>query len=114
MMNKLEDKLKGLVLEDVEFILDNKTIKRGKIKLFNTKQFFIRFKLELDGETKDWELPYPYKLEQQLDGFIFNYCLSAFCPPTEIAYYKMKLTSKATASKLHDTHLRAVVTHSEA
>jgi hypothetical protein len=106
MMDKIEEKLKSLVLENVDFVLDGKSIKRGKLKLFNTKQFFIRFKLEYDGELKDWELPYPYKLEQTVDGYVFNYCLSAFCPPTELAFYKMKMVNKNTASKLHDMHLR--------
>lgn len=107
-MDKLEEKLKNLVLENVDFILDGKSIKKGKLKLFNTKQFFIRFKLECDGEVKDWELPYPYKLEEQIDGYIFNYCLSAFCPPTELAFYKMKLVGRGSASKLHDSHLRVI------
>lgn len=108
MMDKIEEQLKNLVLENVDFVLDGKVIKRGRLKVFNTKQFFIRFKLELDGEVKDWELPYPYKLEQQENEYIFNYCLSAFCPPTELAFYKMKLVNRSSASKLHDTHLRVI------
>jgi hypothetical protein len=107
-MDKLEHKLKSLILKNVDFTLDGKLIKRGKIKLFNTKQFFIRFKLDFDGETKDWELPYPFKLEDTNDGFIFNYCLSAFCPPTELVFYKMKLVDRSAASKLHNSHLRVV------
>lgn len=108
MMEKIEDKLKSLVLENVDFILDGKTIKRGKIKLFNTKQFFIRFSLEFADEVKDWELPYPFKLEDSSSGLVFNYCLSAFCPPTELAYYKMKLVDRSSASKLHNSHLTVV------
>lgn len=108
-MDKVEQKLKNLVLQNVDFILDGKSIRRGKLKLFNTKQFFIRFKLESDGEIKDWEVPYPYLLETQEDGFIFNYCLSAFCPPTELAFYKMKLANRSSASKLHERHLRVVI-----
>lgn len=108
-MDKLENKLKSLVLTDVIFTLDGKVLKRGKIKLFNTKQFFIRFKMECGDEVKDWELPYPFKLEDITGGILFNYCLSAFCPPTELAYYKMKMIDKSNVSKLHDSHLHMTV-----
>ena len=59
-MVKLENQLKSLMLKNVEFKIDGKTIKRGKIKVFNTKQFFIKFKLEYGDDTKEYELPYPY------------------------------------------------------
>lgn len=97
------------MLQNVEFVLDGKTIKRGKIKLFNTKQFFIRFKLELEGEVKDWEIPYPYDLQETPVGYRFDYCLSAFCPPTELVFYKMKMIDRSNASKLHDGYLQVVI-----
>lgn len=108
-MDKIEQNLKSLVLQNVEFTLDGKILKRGKIRLFNTKQFFIRFKLESDGDIKDWELPYPYFLEPVENGFMFNYCVSSFCPPTELTFYKMKLANKGTSSRLHDSQVRVMV-----
>lgn len=107
-MVKLENQLKDLMLKNVEFQLDGKIIKRGKIKVFNTKQFFIKFKLENVDEVKDYEVPYPYKVLKTESGYLFDYCLSAFVPRTEEVYWKMKTINKKDASKLHENYLMVV------
>lgn len=104
-MTRLEDQLKILILKNVEFKLEDKVVKRGKIKVFNTKQFFIKFKLEYDEGVKEYELPYPYKVIKTDTGFVFDYCLSAFCPKTEESYWKMRTVNKDEASKLHENYL---------
>lgn len=103
MMEKIEHELKELILKNVKFTLGHKTYKEGQIKVFNTKQFFIRFKLENDGDTKEFDVPYPYNLRKEGSAFCFDYCLSAICPPTETVFYKMKMLDKSSCSKLHDT-----------
>jgi hypothetical protein len=107
-MIKLENQLKDLILKNVEFRLDEKVIKRGKIKVFNTKQFFIKFKIEVENDTKDYELPYPYKVLKTDNGYMFDYCLSAFCPRTEEVYWKMKTLNKTESSKIHENYLYIV------
>ena len=52
-MNRIEDHLKKLIFRDVKFVLNSRTIKSGKIQMFNTKQNFVRFKIEEDGEIVD-------------------------------------------------------------
>jgi len=104
-MIRIEEELKTLMLKDVSFVLDDKVIKRGRIKWYNTKHNFIKFKIEHQGETKEWELTYPFKIERQGDGYLFNYALSAFCPRTETSYWKMKMMNKSEACKMHDNFL---------
>jgi hypothetical protein len=107
-MHKLENQLKDIILKNVEFQIDGKNIKRGKIKVFNTKQFFIRFKLEQENKIQEYDLPYPFKVLKVPNGYIFDYCLSAFCPRTEDTFWKMKLMDRTGASKLHDNYLHVV------
>lgn len=104
-MHKLERQLKSLVLKNLEFQLDGKSIKRGKLRIFNTKQFFIKFKLEHNNEVKDFELPYPYNIQKLDNGYLFDYTLSAFIPRTEEVYWKMMCIDKSEASKLHNNYL---------
>lgn len=104
-MYKLENQLKTLILNNLEFQLDGKTIKKGKLKIFNTKQFFIKFKLENNGESKDYELPYPYRVQKLSNGYMFDYTLSAFIPRTEEIYWKMLCVDKSEASKLYNNYL---------
>ena len=107
-MHKLENDLKILILKNVEFKINDKIIKKGKVKIFNTKQFFIKFKLENSEGTKEFELPYPYKVYKKANGFLFDYCLSAFAPKTEEVYWKMKTINSSDASKLHESYLHIV------
>ncbi len=107
-MQKLESQLKDLILKNLEFVVDDKCVKRGKVIVFNIKQFFIRFKLETPNKTYEYDLPYPYKLVKTDDGFIFDYCLSAFCPRTEEVYWKMMAMDRSGSSKIYDNHLHVV------
>jgi hypothetical protein len=104
-MYRLEDQLKPLMLSNVEFVIDNKVIKRGKIRVYNTKQFFIKFRLEHSDDVKDYEIPYPFRVERLDNGYLFDYCLSAFIPNTEEVYWKMKMMNKEESSKLHEKYL---------
>lgn len=104
-MYRLENQLKNLMLQKVEFVIDNKVVKKGQIRVFNTKQFFIKFRLENSGDIKDYEIPYPFRVETIGNGYIFDYCLSAFIPQTEEVFWKMKTINKDEASKLHEKYL---------
>lgn len=107
-MNRIEEYLKKIIFRDVKFVLNSRTIKSGKIQMFNTKQNFVRFKIEENGEIKEWELSYPYDVKVTDDGFIFDYSLSAFCPRTEEVYWKMKAINKTDASKFFDNYLHVL------
>ncbi len=104
-MEHIENELKKLVLKNVNFKIENKTLKTGKLQIFNTKQFFIKFKLLNNGVEKEYELPYPYNIKKINNGLLFDYCLSAFCPFKDETYYKLLLCDKSNASKIHNKHL---------
>ena len=58
------------------FILDNKIVKNGRLKLFSMKGFNLKFFLvDPDGTIKNLEIPYPFALVQTPHGFIFDYRL---------------------------------------
>jgi len=108
-MERVENQLKDIILKNVDFQIDGRSMKKGKIKVYNSKQFFIRFKIEADGKMTEYDLPYPFKIIQNDDGYVFDYCLSAFCPRTEELYWKMLIMNKSEASKLHNNYLNVVV-----
>lgn len=102
---ELEEKLKSLLLRDVKFSINGKTIKEGKVKVFNTKQFFINFSLDDGNDSREFKVLYPYNHTELENGFLFDYCLSAFCPRTEDVYWKMKMTDSSSSSKYHESYL---------
>lgn len=109
-MEYFEDYLKDLILRDVEFILDNKVLRKGRIEVYNTKQNFIKFKIQIENKSKEWEISSPYRIEKIKNGYLFDYSLSAFCPPTQDMYWSMKALDKSNSSKLFDNYLYVVVT----
>lgn len=104
-MDKIEKILKNIIFTDVKFVLNNKNLKSGRIQMFNTKQNFIRFKIEEDSQAKEWEISYPYDIKKIENGYIFDYSLSAFCPRTEEVYWKMRSLNKDDSSKFFDNYL---------
>ena len=104
-MTNLENDLKALMLKTVDFQLDGKSLRKGKIKVYNTKQFHIKFNVENGEDMKEFELPYPFRITKIPEGYLFNYALSAFIPRTEEIYWKLKCINKSEASKLHDNFL---------
>jgi len=107
-MIRIEENLKELVLQKLSFVVDGRVIKEGMVKLYNTKQNFIKFKIENDGQEKDWELTYPYKILKQDSGYLFDYTLSAFCPRTEDVYWKMFMMNRDDSSRLYNNYLFVV------
>lgn len=64
----------------VDFIIENKTIKTGKIILFSIKDFFCSFLLYSEQKHKRflYEIPYPFLYTENSDCIIFDYTLDTF------------------------------------
>lgn len=63
----------------ITFLLDNKVIKDGRLKLFTMKSFNLKFfLLDEENEIKTLEIPYPFDLIKLNDGYLFDYRLEKF------------------------------------
>ena len=108
MRNKdaIEKKINNFLLKPITFKLNNKVMKKGKLKIFTIKQFFIKFNLDINNEIKVFEVPYPYKLHEKDNMLVFEYTLSSFCnSDNSELYYKLKTTNKKTCNKMYDNFL---------
>jgi hypothetical protein len=108
MRNKdsIENKINNFLLKPLTFKLNDKVIKKGKLKIFTIKQFFIKFNLEINNEIKVFEIPYPYKIHETNKSLVFEYTLSSFCNSNNSElYYKLKTTDKKTSNKMYDNFL---------
>ena len=97
MRNKdsIEKQINNFLLKHITFKLNNKVVKKGKLKIFTIKQFFIKFNLEINNEIKVYEIPYPYKIHTSDNALDFEYTLSSFCNSDRSElYYKLRTTSK--------------------
>lgn len=99
-LEKVTNFLKPFLLKDIIIRTDKKVLKKGRFKIFQIKQYYINFTLEINGVNKNYEIPYPYKLENNEDVGVLNYHLSSFIPKKQLT--RVKFLDSTSKSKLYD------------
>ena len=94
--------LKPFLLRDIIIKTDKKVLKRGRLKIFQIKQYYINLSLEYKNSIKNYEIPYPYKIHLEQDGTqaVLNYHLSSFVPVNQIN--KVKCLDTSAKTKIYD------------
>jgi hypothetical protein len=99
-LEKVTDFLKPFLLQDIIIKTDKKILKRGRLKIFQIKQYYINLSLEYKDSIKSYEIPYPYKMDRDGPKGILNYHLSSFIPKKQIN--RVKFLDNSSKSKLYD------------
>jgi|TARA_R100000152_G_C6653785_1_gene94660 hypothetical protein len=99
-LEKVTNFLKPFLLQDIVIKTDKKILKRGKLKIFQIKQYYINLSLEYKDSIKSYEIPYPYKMDWDDDVAILNYHLSSFIPIKQLN--RVKFLDSSSKSKLYD------------
>ena len=109
-LEKVTDFLKPFLLRDIIIKTDKKILKRGKLKIFQVKQYYINLTLEYNDSIKSYEIPYPFKVKSEPGTAVLNYQLSSFIPRKQIN--KVKFLDSSSKSKLYN-NLVYVLTSAE-
>ena len=99
-LEKVTNFLKPFLLQDIIIKTDKKILKRGKLKIFQIKQYYINFTLEYKDSIKSYEIPYPYKMDWDEEISILNYHLSSFVPIKQMN--RVKFLDSSSKSKLYN------------
>tara|TARA_R100000005_G_C4921973_1_gene154842 strand:- start:15 stop:365 length:351 start_codon:yes stop_codon:yes gene_type:complete len=99
-LEKVTNFLKPFLLKDIIIRTDKKVLKKGKFMIFQIKQYYINFTLEINGVNKNYEIPYPYRLQNDEDVGVLNYHLSSFIPTKQMT--RVKFLDSSSKSKLYD------------
>ena len=99
-LEKVTNFLKPFLLKDIIIRTDKKVLKKGRFKIFQIKQYYINFTLEINGVNKNYEIPYPYKLENDEEIGVLNYHLRSFIPKEQMT--RVKFLDSTSKSKLYD------------
>ena len=85
-------------------------LKTGTIKVFNIKQYFIRFYIESEKkETKVLELPYPFKMEIGDNNICtFNYRLTSICDNHTHTVTRLSKLKTNSVHKIYDNNVRII------
>ena len=102
--NQIEEHIKQLLLTDINFTLDGKKIKSGKLILFAVRDFFCVFTLHDHVKNKKtvYEIPYPFKITAHKNKVVFDYTAIAFGTSTDRVYKIVKHVQPKKTSKFFD------------
>lgn len=75
---KIEEVLKFLLQKKLKFMIKNKQVKKGKLILFKQNNYHLELMMEINGDTKKFEIPIPYEAEvwEKDDLVYFDYRLT--------------------------------------
>lgn len=92
---------KPYLLKDIVIRTDKKVIRRGTLKIFQLKQYFIRLFLDVNGKQKQYEIPYPFDIHETGDILTLNYQLSTIAKDEEVKL-QIKFMDTTYKSKLYN------------
>jgi hypothetical protein len=105
-MTNVELAFNNLLQRNLEFRIDGKLVKEGKLVLINQKDFYINLYLKLDNnETKKYEIPYPFKIHVSEGILTLEYTISSFGTADHNIKYRLLSLNKKTNSKLYNNRL---------
>lgn len=99
----LEKNINRFLQQKINFCINGKSIKSGKLILFCIKDFYLVFTLSIQHTKKVFEIPYPYHYLINDNKITLNYTLDTFCRKiTEIENYA-KLMLPKKPNKFYNT-----------
>lgn len=101
-MIDLEKTLNYFLQREINFSIDSKTVKRGRLILCNIRDFYITFYLKHNSEQKRYELPYPFEVKITDQGIVFDYTLTTLACNSDSMFYKLKSLGKKKNTKIYD------------
>lgn len=102
-MINIEEYLNHLLQQDIDFSIDGKNVKHGKLLLFTVKDFYITFFLKCGVEQKRYELPYPFTITKTANGIVFDYTLNALAVGNDELLCKLRSLSRKKFTKIYDS-----------
>jgi len=109
----LQDSLAGILQQDLKFIINGKTIKEGKLLLYNIKDYYIIFTLLTPKDVvKAYEIPMPFEIGSTNNELTFNYSTNIVTKhdSAKLLLIKQLLDKIGKKSKFYDNTLTIIGT----
>lgn len=97
----IAESFKPFLLRDIVVRTDKKILRRGVLKIFQLKQYYIRLYLEVDDKQKQYEIPYPFATSMDKNKLTLNYELSTIMKDEDIVV-QTKLLDASNKSKIYN------------
>jgi len=105
-IDEIENNFKDFFLNNVNFVINEKIIKKGKLINLSVKDFFIIFQLEIPkGGIKTFEIPYPFGIENKKSFVDFDYRLCTLTQNDTYKFVKARNFKPKKNSKFYDVQM---------
>ena len=84
----------SILQKKISIICNNKIIRQGRLLLISQKDFYITFTISIKGQTKKYEVPYPFSVEVNPDKIILDYRIDTICSENAKHREDVELVSK--------------------
>lgn len=98
--------LEHMLQKNVVFNIGTKTIRRGKLLLFNINEYYIKFTIKTNKNViKTYDAPYPYDIMKGDNSVMLSYKLEDFCRGNIKKEQFIREQIPTGNNKLYDTRL---------
>ena len=110
---QLQDSIAGILQKNLKFSINDKTIKEGRLLLYNIKDYYIIFTLRTPKDiVKAYEIPMPFHISKVSGNLYFNYSVAGLTKgdPDKQILIKLLLAKIGKKSKFYDNTLTIACT----
>jgi hypothetical protein len=106
---EIDSLLKNYLQKDLEFSLNGKTLKSGKLLLFEHGHFNFVFYIKTKNKEMSLKLPFPFDFSLKNDILYFDYKIKTFTRDVEKINSIVKSIKVKSPSKFYDSILKIKV-----
>ena len=100
-LEQVAEKFKPFLLKEIVIKTDKKILRKGTLRIFQLKQYFIKLFIEVGDKTRQYEIPYPFDIHESEDMLTLNYHLSTVMKDEEVIL-QTKLLDVTGKSKIYN------------
>ena len=100
-LEQVAEKFKPFLLKEIVIKTDKKILRKGTLRIFQLKQYFIKLFIEVGDKTRQYEIPYPFDIHEAEDMLTLNYHLSTVMKDEEVIL-QTKLLDVTGKSKIYN------------
>lgn len=90
------------------FVCNNKTIKEGKLILFNFNDFYYSFTLDVSGNKKQYKLPMAFSVTQSISSIRLDYTINTLCSNMDEYIMPCKMIKPVLKSNIYNNVVEMV------
>ncbi|MDB4430227.1 hypothetical protein N9273_00240 [bacterium] len=103
-LEKFSNSIKPYLLQTVAICTDTKIIRKGKLRIFQMKQHYVKLTLEDEVRTRIYEIPYPFEITTCGNKTTLCYKLNKLLNFGDLAL-QVKLLDSTKKSKIYNENL---------